>query len=321
MGNKMSDTEEIEQKNENSNGFKKLLDLLNPYSSLAGVIINLTGIISIFLAFTYERSYLKWFNIDIKKIDIDFVGIIYGCINKFIGSLLIVGAYFHIIYTFQQPDGKKVFFKRLWVNLIFEFILSYLGYIVFSELYSNIFSRSNTFIAIGFLACFYVVGGISCVISFSITKKNLEKKAVQINIVNFSIALIIVPLIILYIMPAQSGSNNAKKQKVYKTISYQNSPYVVLYETKSQYIISPCIEILKKEEINNKITLSANLSDIKKTTEANDVREHKVICFNLNNKEFVDKNGIATQETVYDLVSNTIPDDLLQKNDTAKLSQ
>lgn len=248
-------------KSQNSDSQKKKnpLSILNEYSGLIGICLSFIGVVITYSAFSYEQSFLSYYNLDIKNIDVDLSTIIYSSVRYFLGTIILLLPIVHI---------SKIIYKREFtlkkLPLIFiYFMFALLG----NSIYFNDGFKDVIFTSLGFIV-FYLIYGFMFLVSIKSlikpTEKVITKKSSSELIILIGVAGILFCVFQFYTI-INNGNKTAEEKSQYNFLD-NNENLIIVYETKSQFILFPYLPETKQIDCTvEPLTLDKNGLKTKKT--------------------------------------------------------
>ncbi len=240
----------------------------------------LWGII-LFLAYTYEKKYLSFYNANILGVEIDLLNLIFYGISNAIGIILIIISF---VQWFSNLEKEQILIKllRFVVNFLISFTICYLGVFISFDFLSleTFISKICVFITAIFVTPLYFLQFITylgCIISEKFRKKWIKKDEIKSSIISRNLLnsicflVIFIASILLYIFISQTAINAAKNAKEYKILNDSDMLYAVYYESKSQYYTCIAHEDLSQNALH----------------------------LDLNNTVVFDKDGLLTQRKCF----------------------
>lgn len=228
-------------KSQNSDSQKKKnpLSTLNEYSGLIGICLSLIGIIITYSAFSYEQSYLSYYTLDIKNIDVDLLTIIYSSVRYFLGTIILLLPIVHI----SKIIYKREFTLKKLLLIFIYFLFALLG----NSIYFNDGFKDAIFTSLGFIIFYLIYGSLYFVfVKFLIkpTEKVITKKSSSELIILISVACILFVLFQFYTI-ITNGDKKAEEKSQYNFLD-NNENLIIVYETKSQFILFPYLPETKQ---------------------------------------------------------------------------
>lgn len=227
-------------KSQNSGSQKKKnpLSILNEYSGLIGICLSFIGVVITYSAFSYEQSFLSYYNLDIKNIDVDLSTIIYSSVRYFLGTIILLLPIVHI---------SKIIYKREFTlkKLLFIFVY-FLFALVGNSLYFNDGFNNRILTSLGFIV-FYLIYGFMLLVSVKGLIKPTEKVVTKISnklIIIISVVGIIFVVYQFYTI-ITNGDKTAEEKSQYKFLDNDEN-LIIVYETKSQFILFPYLPETKQ---------------------------------------------------------------------------
>lgn len=216
-------------------------------------IVAIVTVVSPFLVFTYIRGQLSSFTINYSTLDFNVINSIYSVVHFFLGSLLVVGAYYHIIFVLQKDN--RYFSKFSIMDLCIEMLLIVFGlYFYFEIPFKEALSNIKIFLLplLILMVVFYGLAFAANLISEKSSSKISSKLSSKKTMINLFILMVVIPIATLYGITYSSGVEKTEKKTEYKTLLYMDNNYVVIFETESDYLITPCDLIENSDDTNKK---------------------------------------------------------------------
>lgn len=228
-------------KSQNSDSQKKKnpLSTLNEYSGLIGICLSFIGVVIIYSAFSYEQSYLSYYTLDIKNIDVDLSTIIYSSVRYFLGTIILLLPIVHI---------SKIIYKREFIlkKLLFIFVY-FLFALVGNSLYFNDGFNKRILTSLEFIVFYLICGFMFFVYVKGLikpTEKVITKKSSSELIILISVVVILFGLFQFYTI-INNGNKTAEEKSQYNFLD-NNENLIIVYETKSQFILFPYLPETKQ---------------------------------------------------------------------------
>lgn len=228
-------------KSQNSDSQKKKnpLSILNEYSGLIGICLSLIGIVITYSAFSYEQSYLSYYTLDIKNIDVDLLTIIYSSVRYFLGTIILLLPIVHI----SKIIYKREFTLKKLLLIFIYFLFALLG----NSIYFNDGFKDAIFTSLGFIIFYLIYGSLYFVfVKFLIkpTEKVITKKSSSELIILIGVVGILFGLFQFYTI-ITNGDKKAEEKSQYNFLD-NNENLIIVYETKSQFILFPYLPETKQ---------------------------------------------------------------------------
>lgn len=220
-------------KSQNSDSQKKKnpLSTLNEYSGLIEICLSLIGIVITYISFCNEQSYLSYYTLDIKNIDVDLTSIIYSSVRIFLGTIISLLPIVHI---------SKIIYEREFIlkKLLFIFVY-FLFALVGNSLYFNDGFKNRILTSLGFIV-FYLIYGFMYFVSIKALIKPTEKVITKIlkKLINLICVVVILFEVFQFYTIINNGNKKAEEKSQYNFLD-NNENLIIVYETKSQFILFP----------------------------------------------------------------------------------